>query len=70
MIHISYKFNSLKKGLKAIQVSTKVCIRMNESGILSLQFMIPTDEKQVHFLEFLVSIHSWINILVFANGRG
>ena len=52
---IRYKLLLLKPCSKALSQSTKVSLRVDHRGFLSLQCMIPTEDKQVCFVEFLVS---------------
>ena len=51
-----YKINLLKPSTKALQLSSKISIRMDNRGFLSLQYMIINEESQVCFVEYLVSI--------------
>lgn len=50
-----YKLLLLKPCTKALSQSTKISLRMDHRGFLSLQCMILTEDKQVCFVEFLVS---------------
>ncbi|KAJ3059911.1 ssDNA endodeoxyribonuclease [Quaeritorhiza haematococci] len=50
-----YRFSHLQPSLKALGMSNKVSIRMNERGFLAMQYMLPTGENQVNFVEFLFS---------------
>ncbi|EDO28618.1 predicted protein [Nematostella vectensis] len=49
-----YKINLLKPSTKALQLSAKISIRMDERGFLSLQYMIINEEAQICFVEYLV----------------
>lgn len=49
----SYKFSLIKGASRAMDVATKVSIRADEQGVLSLQFMIEVDEGRLSFVEFL-----------------
>lgn len=49
-----YKLVLLKPCQKAVNQSTKISIRMDRRGFLSLQFMILTNDKQICFVEYLV----------------
>ncbi|KAI8819888.1 Rad1/Rec1/Rad17 [Fimicolochytrium jonesii] len=51
----NYRYASIAPCLRALAFSTKTSIRVNETGFLSLQFMIPLNEKDVTFVEYLVS---------------
>ena len=44
----------LKPSTKALNLSSKVSIRMDQRGFISLQYMILTDDSQICFVEFLV----------------
>ncbi|EDO32797.1 predicted protein [Nematostella vectensis] len=48
-----YKINLLKPSTKALQLSAKISIRMDERGFLSLQYMIINEEAQICFVEYL-----------------
>lgn len=48
-----YRTSLLKPSCKALIASTKVSIRMDERGFLSLQYMILNDDGQVCFVEYL-----------------
>ena len=50
-----YRLALLKPCQKAVNQSTKISIRMDRRGFLSLQCMILTNDKQVCFVEYLVS---------------
>ncbi len=49
-----YKLLLLKPCTKALSHSTKISLRMDHRGFLSLQCMILTEDKQVCFVEYLV----------------
>ena len=51
-----YKISLLKPSTKALQLSSKISIRMDSRGFLSLQYMIVNEDGQVCFVEYLVSI--------------
>lgn len=51
-----YKLLLLKPCTKALSQSTKISLRMDHRGFLSLQCMILTEDKQVCFVEYLVSL--------------
>ena len=51
-----YKLALLKPCQKAVNQSTKISIRMDQRGFLSLQCMILTTDKQICFVEYLVRI--------------
>ncbi|KXJ27827.1 cell cycle checkpoint protein RAD1 [Exaiptasia diaphana] len=48
-----YKINLLKPSTKALHLSSKISIRMDDRGFLSLQYMIVNDDGQVCFVEYL-----------------
>lgn len=51
----SYNFSLFKHCIKALVNSKKTCIRINNEGVLSLQFMIPLlNESKFSFIEFAV----------------
>ncbi|KAJ3106128.1 ssDNA endodeoxyribonuclease [Phlyctochytrium planicorne] len=50
----AYSSSLLQHALKALCISTKTSIRINKAGFLSMQFMIPTPDKETLFLEFMV----------------
>uniref|UniRef100_S4RAK7 RAD1 homolog (S. pombe) n=1 Tax=Petromyzon marinus TaxID=7757 RepID=S4RAK7_PETMA len=47
-----YKASFLKPSAKALSQASKVSVRMDWRGLLSLQFMIPNDGEQVSFVEY------------------
>ena len=49
----SYRFAAVKMGLKAMSVGAKVSIRTDGAGVLSMNFMIDIDGKNI-FVEFRV----------------
>ena len=53
--HFRYKLALLKPSSKALSPSSKIALRMDTRGFLSLQFMIVTEDKQLCFVEYLVS---------------
>ncbi|KAI8804232.1 Rad1/Rec1/Rad17 [Cladochytrium replicatum] len=50
-----YYFSFFAHSFKALQFSTKTSLRANENGLLSLQYMIPTGDSTVSFVEFLLT---------------
>ena len=48
----AYKFSLLQKAAKAMAVATKVSIRCDNQGVLSLQFMIEVEQGKVSFVDF------------------
>lgn len=52
-----YKLSLLKPSVKALAISTRVSIRTDNRGFLSLQYMIKIDDGQVCFVEYYVSIY-------------
>ena len=57
--------------MKALTLSSKISIRMDNRGFLSLQFMIQNEDNQISFVEYLVSSCCYdikvISILPIAN---
>jgi cell cycle checkpoint protein len=49
-----YRFESVHGFLKALGASSKVCLRMNEEGLLSAQFLMEGGGVET-FLEFTVA---------------
>jgi len=47
-----YKVQLLKPSLKALQLSTRISIRADARGFLSLQYMVRTEDGQVAFVEY------------------
>ncbi|KAJ1520510.1 hypothetical protein ONE63_003633 [Megalurothrips usitatus] len=50
-----YRYDHLKHTIKAIGVSQKVSMRMDENGLLCFQCMMKMDDGQICFVEFFVS---------------
>lgn len=50
-----YKLSLIKPSVKALAVSSKVSMRTDHRGFLSLQYMIRNEEGQVCFVEYYVS---------------
>jgi len=50
-----YKTSLLKPSTKALNLSSKISIRLDDRGLISLQYMILTDDSQICFVEFLCS---------------
>lgn len=48
-----YKITLLKPSTKALNLSSKISIRMDNRGFLSLQYMIINEDGQVCFVEYL-----------------
>lgn len=58
----SYRFGHISRTLRALQSSTKTSLRIDEEGLLSLQFLMPSPksagggpESADAFIEFRVS---------------
>ena len=51
----SYRVQLLKPCTKALTCSTKISVRVDHRGFLSLQCMVLTEDRQTCFVEFLVS---------------
>ncbi|KAH9502366.1 ssDNA endodeoxyribonuclease [Bulinus truncatus] len=47
-----YKINLLKPSVKALNLSTRISIRTDNRGFLSLQYMIKTEDGQICFVEY------------------
>ena len=56
---VRYKIALLKPSVKALMVSTRTSIRMDNRGFLSMQFMIRLDDGQICFAEYFVSRSSF-----------
>ncbi|KAJ3293350.1 ssDNA endodeoxyribonuclease [Blyttiomyces sp. JEL0837] len=51
-----FRFSLIQPALKALSLSDKISLRLNQAGFLSIQFLIPvTDKGDVGFVEFLCS---------------
>ena len=61
-LHCSYKISLLKPSVKALMVSTRTSVRMDNRGFLSMQFMIRLEDGQICFAEYFVS-HSRFRII-------
>lgn len=48
----TYKYSLIKAATRAMSLASKVCIRGDEQGVLSLQFMIEVEDVGVHFIDF------------------
>jgi cell cycle checkpoint protein len=48
----SYKFSLIQRAARAMSVATKVSVRMDDQGVLSLQFMIEVEAGNVSFVDF------------------
>ena len=48
----SYKFEMVKAAGEAMKLASKVSVRGDEQGVLSLQFMVEIEEKKVSFVDF------------------
>lgn len=51
----SYKLQLLQPAVKALAQSHKTQLRINESGVLSIQHMIKDEEKNFSFVDFLIA---------------
>lgn len=45
-VNFSYRFSHISKALRALQSSTKTSLRINEDGMLSLQFLMPAPKPR------------------------
>lgn len=50
-----YKISLLKPSVKALALSTRISIRTDDRGFLSLQYMIRTEDGQICFVEYYCS---------------
>jgi len=48
----SYKFSLFLRAQRAMSVASKVSVRVDEQGVLSLQFMIEVESGKVSFVDF------------------
>lgn len=48
----TYKFSLIKGAIRAMAIASKVSIRADEQGVLSLQFMVEVDSGGVSFVDF------------------
>ncbi|KAF2868598.1 repair protein Rad1/Rec1/Rad17-domain-containing protein [Massariosphaeria phaeospora] len=48
----SYKFSLIQKAARAMSVATKVSVRADTQGVLSLQFMIEVESGKICFVDF------------------
>lgn len=48
----SYKFEMVKAAGEAMKLASKVSVRGDEQGVLSLQFMVEVEDKKVSFVDF------------------
>ena len=58
IVYYRYKIALLKPSVKALGLSTRVSIRTDTRGFLSLQYMIKNEDGQVCFVEYFVSSYS------------
>ncbi|KAF2637428.1 Rad1-domain-containing protein [Massarina eburnea CBS 473.64] len=48
----SYKFSLIQRAMRAMSAASKVSIRVDEQGVLSLQFMIEVEAGKLSFIDF------------------
>ena len=48
----TYKYSLIKSASRAMDIATKVSIRSDEQGVLSLQFMVEVEDGGVSFVDF------------------
>jgi cell cycle checkpoint protein len=53
-----YRYTLMIPILKAVTLSSKTSLRLNDRGCLSLQFMIPIEEDKTSLVEYIVSHHN------------
>ena len=46
MLDKSYRFAHISRTLRALQISTKTSLRIEEEGLLSLQFLVPVPKPR------------------------
>ncbi|KAF2017632.1 Rad1-domain-containing protein [Aaosphaeria arxii CBS 175.79] len=51
-LRCTYKFALIQKAARAMSIATKVSVRTDIQGVLSLQFMIETEGAKVSFVDF------------------
>ena len=49
-----FKFALIKPSIKALALASKVSIRMDTRGFLSMQYLIQNEDGSVCFVEYLV----------------
>lgn len=55
-----YKITLLKPSTKALDISSKISIRMDNRGFLSLQYMIINDDGETCYVEYLVGAYPFL----------
>lgn len=55
-LHDRYIFSLITSSIRVLSVSQKTSIRINEQGLLCIQFMIPTTNKDPVFVDYTVRI--------------
>ncbi len=53
-----YQLSLIKRSVKALQLADKVSLRIDTRGVLSMQFMIHQEDKQIIHLDFFVCEYS------------
>ncbi len=48
----SYKFEMIKSAAEAMRLASKVSVRGDEQGVLSLQFMVEVEGGGISFVDF------------------
>lgn len=54
IVENSYKFSMIRNSMHAMSSAIKVSIRTDKNGVLSMQFMIETEEGKYSFVDFRV----------------
>jgi len=54
-ISFTYKLSNLQPAVKALNISTKTQLRINQIGILSLQHLIKNEDKNISFVDFFIA---------------
>ncbi|ODQ55904.1 Rad1-domain-containing protein [Saitoella complicata NRRL Y-17804] len=52
LIENSYRFTMIRHAIKAMSLATKVSVRADEDGVMSMQFMIDVGEGHFSFVDF------------------
>ena len=54
----SYKISLLKPSLKAAMLSSRISLRIDNRGFLSMQYLIKMDDGQAVFVEYHVRLYN------------
>ena len=64
-VEYTYKYNLVKLGLRAMSLASKVSLRLDQQGVMSLQFMIAVSEGKNSFVDFRVSVRCKKKIYIY-----